>query len=78
MSNLLQMAKFQSILSLDGQGWPARRIARELGIDREAVRKYVLEQMCEPKPADLPNQPSPIVRRSWPASRPGFRRCEFI
>lgn len=54
MSNLLKMAKVQSIRSLHAQGWPARRIARELGVDRETVRKYVLEQTCEPKPANLP------------------------
>jgi len=54
MSNLLKMAKIQSILSLHAQGWPARRIARELGVDRETVRKYVLRQSCEAKPANLP------------------------
>ena len=54
MSNLLKMAKVQSIRSLHAQGWPARRIARELGVDRETVRKYVLQPSCEPKPANLP------------------------
>lgn len=54
MSNLLKMAKVQSILSLHAQRWSARRIARELGVDRETVGKYVSQQSCGPKPANLP------------------------
>jgi hypothetical protein len=54
MSNLLKMAKVQSILSLHAQGWSARRIAQELGVDRETVGKYVSQQSCGPKPANLP------------------------
>ena len=54
MANLLKMAKVQSILSLHAQGWPQRRIARELGIARETVRKYVEQRFCEAKPANAP------------------------
>jgi transposase len=65
MANRLKMAKIQSILSLHAQGWSRRRIARELGIDRETVSRYVrLDQqsaaMCElngggvSKPANAP------------------------
>lgn len=85
MSNLLKMAKIQSILSLHAQGWPARRIARELGVDRETVRKYVLQRSCEAKPADLPtgsddskpaDLPTPPGADSKPAGNlpTGFRR----
>jgi len=54
MANLLKMAKVQSILSLHAQGWAQRRIARELGIDRETVRKYLRQQLCEAEPANAP------------------------
>src|ERR1700730_2844833 len=51
MSNLLKMAMVQSILSLHAQGWSQRRIARQLGIDRETVRRDVQERS---KPANAP------------------------
>jgi transcriptional regulator with XRE-family HTH domain len=65
MANRLKMARVQSILSLHAQGWSGRRIARELGVDRETVSRYVqLEQQsavrCEleaggvSKPANAP------------------------
>jgi DNA-binding NarL/FixJ family response regulator len=41
MANRLKMARVQSILSLHAQGWSRRRIAHELGIDRETVSRYV-------------------------------------
>src|SRR6187402_1301988 len=53
MSNLLKMANVQSILLLHAQGWSQRRIARELQLDRETVRKYVRQRSCDPKPANV-------------------------
>lgn len=53
MSNLLKMANVQSILLLYAQGWSQRRIARELRLDRETVRKYVRQGLCDPKPANV-------------------------
>lgn len=58
MANRLKMARVQSILSLHAQGWSRRRIARELGIDRETVSRYVqLEQRsaaaCELEPGGV-------------------------
>jgi transposase len=41
MANRLKMAIAQSILTLHERGWSARRIARELGVDRETVSQYV-------------------------------------
>ena len=41
MSNLLTMAMVQSILLLHAQGWSQRRIAKQLGIDRGTVAKYL-------------------------------------
>jgi transposase len=41
MANLLKMALVDSIVTLHGHGWSRRRIARELGIHRETVGRYV-------------------------------------
>src|SRR5262245_45288276 len=52
MSNQLKMAQVESILALFGRGWSQRRIARELGVDRETVARYV--GLSAAKPAKLP------------------------
>ena len=54
MANLLTMADIQAILKLHEQGWPQRRIARELHVDRETVAKYLRASSCVPKPAKAP------------------------
>jgi len=41
MANRLKMAMVQSILTLHARGWSARRIARELQVDRETVSRHV-------------------------------------
>jgi transposase len=41
VANQLKMATLQSILSLHEKRWSYRRIARELGIDRGTVARYV-------------------------------------
>jgi transposase len=54
--NQLKMDLRQSIITLSGEGWSQRRIARELGIDRETVAKYRREARTEAqsKPAIVP------------------------
>jgi DNA-directed RNA polymerase specialized sigma24 family protein len=47
--NELNLNLQHSILALAGNGWSNRRIARELGINRETVGKYLL--LARPKPA---------------------------
>lgn len=42
MANQLKMADVQAILALAGHHWSQRRIARELGVDRQTVKRYVL------------------------------------
>lgn len=54
MANRLAMALVESILSLHRQGWPGRRIARELGVDRGAVAKHIAAATCDSKPAKAP------------------------
>ena len=51
MSNQLKVAKVLSIQALRAQGWSQRRIARELGIHRETVARYLGESS---KPATAP------------------------
>ena len=41
MSNLLKVAMIDLILSLHRQGLSQRRIASELGINRETVARYL-------------------------------------
>ena len=51
MANQLKMAMVNVILTLKQRGWSHRRIARELGINRETVAKYVNLRQTDPKPA---------------------------
>ena len=49
--NQLNVSLQHSILTLVASGWSGRRIARELGIHRETVGKYV--RLGHSKPATL-------------------------
>ena len=71
MANVLTMAKIESILSLHAQGWTQRRIARELGVDRETVRKYILQRSPEAKPAKAPTGSDPSKPATFSGS-PGL------
>ena len=63
MANRLKVAKVLSIKSLHAQGWSQRRIARELGVDRETVARYL---RASSKPAAAP----PGSGASKPANAP--------
>lgn len=67
MANVLKMALIESILSLHAQRWSQRRIARELQIDRETVRKYLQQRLSGAKPATAPTG----SEASKPATFPG-------
>lgn len=41
MANLIKVAITHSIQTLYSRGWSKRRIARELGLDRETVARYI-------------------------------------
>ena len=51
MANQLRMALVQSIITLHEHGWSHRRIARELGVHRETVGRYVSQSADGSKPA---------------------------
>ena len=81
--NRLKMDIQITINTLSRSGWSQRRIARELGIDRETVARYrrLARQAEEPKPAILPAG-SEAVPEAKPAispagSKPGrVNHCE--
>jgi transposase len=52
MANQLKLAMLQALLALHQKGWSRRRIARELGIDRETVARYLKQwRAAAAKPA---------------------------
>jgi len=48
MANVPRMATVQAIVGLWKQGWSLRRIARELGVHRETVSRYVAQTGAKP------------------------------
>lgn len=61
--NQLKMDIQQTISTLSRSGWSQRRIARELGIDRETVARYrrLARPVEEAKPAILPTGSEPVA-----------------
>lgn len=59
MANRLKMAEVQAIQALLARGWSRRRIARELGVDRETVRRYARLSANPPAGSSIENQPNP-------------------
>jgi transposase len=66
--NQLKVNQRHNILALYDQGWSKRRIARELGLDRATVRKYLAG--AEAKPATDPHTGSGSAPEPKPASNP--------
>ncbi len=54
MANLLKVVMIETIVSLHSRGWSQRRIARELGIERETVARHLRQLEGDPKPAKAP------------------------
>lgn len=68
--NALKMAKIEAVLRLHFNGWSFRRIARELGINRETVRNVVIRHQIDSKPAIAPSgssAPKPATFEPLPA-----------
>lgn len=52
--NQLKVSLQNSITTLAAKGWSARKIARELGVHRETVGRYLQPVAAESKPAIPP------------------------
>jgi transposase len=78
MANRLKMALAQSIHTLHQQGWSQRRIARELGINRETVARHLKDLQAASKPANAPLGSDPHLTTSEPLPcEPGrLSECE--
>jgi len=70
MSNLLKMAVSESIRTLHRRGWSQRRIADELGINRETVARYLRLAKLASKPANAPTGSEASDGASKPANAP--------
>jgi transposase len=73
--NQLKVNQRETISVLNKRGWSARRIARELGFDRDAVSRYIrLEEAAKPatpSPGSTPeHQPEKL-----PAAPQGEAKC---
>lgn len=70
MANRLKMAIGESIFTLRQRGWSVRRIARELGIHRETVARYLRRGQLRSKPANAPPGPEAAEAGAKPANAP--------
>jgi len=70
MSNLLNVAMIDVILSLHRRGWSQRRIATELEINRETVARYLKQAEAAPKPANAPAGSTTSDAAPKPANAP--------
>lgn len=70
MPNLLTVAMVETILSLHQRGWSQRRIAHELGIDRETVARYLKRNAADSKPAIAPLGSNTVEADPKPANAP--------
>jgi predicted transcriptional regulator len=78
MPNQIKVALTHSIITRYDRGWSQKRIARELGLDRETVTRHIrLEPEHAPKPA-IPTAWSPKPKLAIPTARSGGRgsRCK--
>ncbi len=77
MANLLKMAISETIRTLHRRGWSQRRIADELGINRETVARHLRQADPPPKPAITPpgsTTPDGAAKTSQCAPRLGSGR----
>jgi len=74
MANQLREAKVLSIKTLHERGWSQRRIARELGINRESVARYLKQ---DSKPAKAPTG-SPDSKPATAEKAPTGSTTEYV
>ena len=70
MANLLKMATRETIRTLHHRGWSQRRIADELGINRETVARHLRQAQPPPKPANAPSGSEADQDAAKPANAP--------
>ena len=70
MANLLKMAISETIRTLHRRGWSQRRIAAELGINRETVARHLRQADPPPKPANAPPGSEGADGAAKPANAP--------
>jgi transposase len=70
MPNQLKVVMIDTILSLRQRGWSQRRIARELGINRETVARYLRLPLTSANPANAPPGSLDVANGSNPANAP--------
>jgi transposase len=70
MANLLKMAISESIRTLHARRWSQRRIADELGINRETVARHLRQAELRSKPAKAPTGSEEGQSASKPAKAP--------
>ena len=70
MANVLKMAMIETILSFHRLGWSNRRIARELGIDRDTVSRHIPQGLANAKAAKAPSGSEEAVGKSKAAKAP--------
>ncbi|MFN8049610.1 MAG: helix-turn-helix domain-containing protein [Ancrocorticia sp.] len=72
MPNQLNVAMIDTIVSLRQRGWSQRRIARELGINRETVARYLRQPPSPANPAIAPSgDPGPEGGSNQAIAPPG-------
>jgi len=73
MANRLKMAEHNAILGLARLGWSFRRIARELGVDRETVARHVRAARGDPPDSNaaisITGSNAPITGSNEPVAR---------
>src|SRR6266404_478739 len=82
MANLLKMAVSETIRTLHRRGWSQRRIADELGINRETVARHLRGADALSKPAIAPTgsaadegKPGPVDAPTGSTPAPQPRGC---
>jgi hypothetical protein len=70
MANLLKVVMVETIVSLHNRGWSQRRIARELGINRETVARHLRLAAPDSNPAKAPIGSEPSDGDPKPANAP--------
>ena len=58
MANVLKVQEQDSITQLAAAGWPIRRIARQLGLDRKTVRRYLRGAGAKAAPTEASKSPT--------------------